>query len=133
MASIQQSLNQALMSIAHTKIGKGLIKASSKVSTFDFDKANKRLENIKIEEAAAEQAARDVEAETKGFESASEQHEFERIVNKSQPITEEASAFGESLKQRYLELEGHKTGIEERKEILRKYASPYVIGTGEGR
>lgn len=133
MASIQQSLNQMLSTIAHTRIGKKVMEASSKLSKFDVDKANKRLENIRIEEAAAEQEAKDVEAQTKGFESASEQHEFERIVNQSQPTTEEPSAFGESLTHRYLELEGHKTGIEERKEILRKYASPYVIGTGEER
>lgn len=130
MTSIQQSFNQMLSSVARAKIGHKVI---SKVADFDVAKANKKLQEMKVEEAAAQQEAADIESQTKGFESASEQYEFENIVNKSQPVTEEPSAFGESLKKRYLELEGHKTGIEERKEILRKYGSPYVIGTGEGR
>ena len=133
MASIQQSFNQMLASVAHAKIGRAVLKASSKLENFDVEKANQRLENMHIKEVAAEQEAADVEAQAKGFESASEKHEFERIVDKTQPTVEEPTAFGESLMKRYTEIEGHRTGIEERKEILRKFGSPYVIGTGEGR
>lgn len=130
MASIQQSFNQILSSIARAKIGHKVV---SKVASFDVAKANQRLEEMKIEEAAAQQEAADIESQTKGFESSSEQHEFERIVDKTQPMAKEEVAWGESLNKRYSEIEGHKTGIEARKEILRKYGSPYIIGTGEER
>lgn len=143
--SFQKSLNNALSTIAYTRLAKRGVQAfqesaasskeaaaaakeTAKTAQATDEKYNQFLEQQRINLAMKEQAAKEDQAIAEGYMDTQHKHEWETVVDKLYS-QEEKSAFGdESIMKRYTELHNGKTGLQERREILSKFASPYVIG-----